>query len=274
MSNQALQFLKNDLLKHVNAEKLPQREKIVRDIATRLNEGAFVSYAQNFEDVILRRVFGDKNSGFYVDVGAFDPYLKSVTCLFYLQGWRGLNIDLCEKNIAEFKRCRHRDINVCAAVGSRSGQEEFYVQPGTPRSTKLKKLGMSYKDKGTEVITEVRGVYSLTDLLARHGVEEIDFLSMDVEGAEKDVFEGLDLNRFRPKVMLAEATYPETSIPNWGDWEGMLTSSGYECVYFDGLNRFYLDERHGHLKDKFALPPNYFDNFIKHELLLCALTEP
>ena len=33
----------------------------------------FVSYAQNFEDVMLRRALRDVEQGFYIDVGANDP---------------------------------------------------------------------------------------------------------------------------------------------------------------------------------------------------------
>ena len=53
----------------------------------------FISYAQNFEDVILRRALKDIEKGFYVDVGAHDPVIDSVTKAFYDLGWRGINIE-------------------------------------------------------------------------------------------------------------------------------------------------------------------------------------
>ena len=52
-----------------------------------------VSYAQNFEDVMLRRALQDIESGFYVDIGAADPDLDSVTRWFYSNGWRGINVE-------------------------------------------------------------------------------------------------------------------------------------------------------------------------------------
>ena len=51
-----------------------------------------VSYAQNFEDVMLARLFAGRKAGFYVDVGAADPINLSVTKWFYEQGWNGINI--------------------------------------------------------------------------------------------------------------------------------------------------------------------------------------
>jgi hypothetical protein len=42
----------------------------------------FVSYAQNFEDVMLWRAFRDVEQGFYVDLGAQDPLVDSVSLAF------------------------------------------------------------------------------------------------------------------------------------------------------------------------------------------------
>ena len=55
-----------------------------------------------------------------------------------------------------------------------------------------------------------------------HGVEEIDFLKVDVEGAERDVLAGADWRRFRPKVVLAEAVAPGTMAPSHAEWEPIL----------------------------------------------------
>jgi len=51
-----------------------------------------ISYAQNFEDVMLNRVFRDRVDGFYVDFGAADPVNLSVTKWFYDLGWTRGNI--------------------------------------------------------------------------------------------------------------------------------------------------------------------------------------
>ena len=42
-----------------------------------------VSYAQNFEDVILLRALRQVERGFYIDIGAQDPVHYSVTKMFY-----------------------------------------------------------------------------------------------------------------------------------------------------------------------------------------------
>ena len=53
----------------------------------------FVSYAQNFEDVILNRALHGVTDGCYIDIGANDPEVDSVSLAFYERGWRGLHVE-------------------------------------------------------------------------------------------------------------------------------------------------------------------------------------
>ena len=53
----------------------------------------FVSYAQNFEDVLLWRALGHIKNGVYIDVGANSHVEQSVTKVFYDAGWSGINIE-------------------------------------------------------------------------------------------------------------------------------------------------------------------------------------
>jgi FkbM family methyltransferase len=273
MTKLNIDFLLNSLKKHINLEEVPSRESRIQDIYDRLEGGTFISYAQNYEDVILNRIFQHKQKGIYVDIGAYHPYEKSVTCLFSKRGWTGVNIDLCRENISRFEIHRPQDTNICSAVGSKSCKEDFYVQRGTTRTTKDKALGQAYKNRGVEVKVESHNVLTLTELLSKTNIKDIDFLSVDVEGSELDVFSGINFDIYKPTVILAEATYPETSIPNWKDWNHILESAGYDCVYFDGLNRFYIQKNNSKLKDFFKVPPNYFDNFIRYENIINLLSD-
>ena len=72
----------------------------------------------------------------------------------------------------------------------------------------------------------------------------IDFLKIDVEGAEADVLFGGDWERFRPKVIVAEAVTPMTSEPSWQAWEPFLIAQRYRFALFDTLNRFYVADEH------------------------------
>lgn len=222
----------------------------------------FTSYAQNFEDVILARVFRGKERGFYVDVGASHPLIDNVTQGFYERGWSGINIEPLPERIAELAYARPRDLNLRIAVAEAPGRATFHVFPrwhglstldGTIAADMTR-----WGDVAHPVEVEIR---TLDAVLAEAGVERIDFLKIDVEGAEGRVLAGLDLTRWRPTVILLEATYPTTAEPNHQGWEPGLLAKGYRFVLFDGLNRFYLAEEAADLEPSFRLPPNVFDRW-------------
>ena len=99
-----------------------------------------VSYAQNFEDVMLWRALGHIRNGFYIDVGAWSPDKHSVTKLFYEQGWRGINIEPNPVCHAELEEKRKRDTNLKIAVGETTGSREIGIVNNSALSTLDKKV--------------------------------------------------------------------------------------------------------------------------------------
>ena len=86
----------------------------------------------------------------------------------------------------------------------------------------------------------------------------------DAEGAEREVLLGADLERFRPWIVIVEATAPNSQIPTHTAWEDLLTAANYRFAWFDALNRFYIaQERWETLSPSFTVPPNIFDDFIR-----------
>src|SRR5262245_51709906 len=165
---------------------------------------AITSYAQNFEDVMLARCFPGPR-GFYVDVGANDPDIDSVTRVFYERGWSGINIEPLASNFARLKKRRTRDINLHLAAGDEDGSITF-VEIGKWHgySTTDPEIAAQHRRDGLKVIeyeTPLRRLASVLDEYATG--KTIDFLSVDVEGAELAVLAGAELTRHRPKVILA-----------------------------------------------------------------------
>ena len=102
----------------------------------------------------------------------------------------------------------------------------------------------------------------MDQIFEEHVNGPIHFLKIDVEGAEGKVLQGLDLSRWRPWIIVIEATKPGSKEADFLSWEPLLTSQEYEMVYFDGLNRFYVANEISPLKKSFKTPPNVFDNFV------------
>ena len=222
----------------------------------------FVSFSQNYEDVMLWRALKDVSNGFYVDVGANDPTVESVTKAFYDRGWRGINIE----PVIHFhnKLCveRPEDINLRTAVGDKKGKAPFFEVVDTGLSTMNPEIAKKHSD---ELDFEIKQydipVSTLTDIINEHVEGEVHFLKIDVEGYEKHSLLGLDLLKIRPWIIVVESTIPLTQDENFLDWENILIRGNYHFIYFDGLNRFYVANEKAELDDHFDRPPNYFDFF-------------
>lgn len=225
-----------------------------------------ISYAQNFEDVILARAFLGKTDGFYVDIGAMDPEFHSVTKHFYDLGWRGVNVEPGLRFHQKLCRERPRDINLCVAVGTERGQKPFHDSEIHGISTFRSHLAAHFSRLSVPFETRAVEMIPLRELCDRHCVTTIDFMKIDVEGMEKEVLESGDWSTFRPRIVLVEAITPDTFAPAWADWEHLLLGNGYLFAYFDGLNRFYVRREDESLREHFRLPPNVLDRFETHEV--------
>ena len=227
----------------------------------------FISYAQNGEDVVLARAFGPDHIGFYVDIGASDPVVDSVTKHFYDQGWNGINVEPASLVASELRAARPRDLTLELAIGSESGQQLFYELPRemTGCSTFSESIAEKYRREGHEVIPHEVPVKTLAQLCEEHTAgRSIDFLKVDVEGAEAEVLAGADFSRFRARIVLVEATLPGTPVASHETWEGLLLRAGYDFVLFDGLNRFYVREEDAALVAPLSAPANVFDDYLPH----------
>lgn len=214
----------------------------------------FVSYAQNLEDVMLYRALKNVERGFYVDIGAWRPVEDSVTKAFYDRGWNGINIEPVPDNFARMKIARPRDINLNIAIHQKLGRVQFCEARHSGTSSTIHKFpdGKLY-----EVQCDM-----LANICAAHVNGKIHFLKIDVEGAEKDVLLGHDFTKYRPWIVLIESVDADGAPCH--EWEHILIESGYQFVYFDGLNRFYVSQEHSELAQAFQVPPNVFDRYVKY----------
>lgn len=227
----------------------------------------FISYAQNYEDVMLWRALKHVEKGFYIDLGAWSPDSDSVTRAFYEAGWRGINVEPLQNMHAALQARRPHDINLAMAVSNIPGQLEFHNICDTGLSTLNK--------NNTEHVADLFGVASVSvvDVVTLANIwqkyvplgQDVHFLKIDVEGLEEKVIRGADWQNNRPWIVVVESTEPQSPEPNHQDWDPLLITAGYQFVWFDGLNRYYIAKERGHLAKEFNAPPNVFDNFRRIE---------
>lgn len=226
----------------------------------------FVSYAQNAEDVVLWRTLGHVQEGRYVDVGANHPRIDSVSRAFYERGWKGITVEPLGDLVALHRAERPRDIQIQAAVADvDTDTVTLHSVPGTGLSTIVTEVDERNRQDGWAVEDIEVEALTLTKILSDAGddFDEIHFMVIDLEGAEGQALSGLDLQRWRPWVLVVEATRPNSMVPTHGEWETALTEAGYSFCLFDGLSRFYVAAEHQEtLAGSLAYPAGVFDHFI------------
>lgn len=211
-----------------------------------------LSYCQNLEDYHLSLALAGQTTGTYIDVGAGHPVADNVSFWFYERGWQGIVVEPQPELADLYQRLRPRDRVVRSLVGRHCGEADFHVVERLHGlSTTVEELAQKTRAFGVDYQTVQMPVTTLAQLCDRHDLGAIDFLKIDVEGAEGDVLFGGDWQRFRPKVVVAEAVTPEASAPAWQDWEPFLVAQGYRFVLFDTLNRFYVAEEQREIMARF-----------------------
>lgn len=206
-----------------------------------MNEDYIVSYAQNREDIILSCFFDENETGFYIDVGANDPTIMSVTKYFYDRGWTGINIEPIPDIYKKLTRDRKSDINLNISLGQHSGEAVIHYYPkGDGLSTMSEDMYENYLDEQlavTENSVDIKiKVKTLEDVIKQYASNrDISFLKVDVEGFEYEVLMGNDWSKYRPQVICIEANHILKK------WKSILIENNFSLVFFDGLNEYYVD---------------------------------
>ena len=200
-----------------------------------------LSYSQNMEDYHLHLAFAGKERGTYIDIGGGHPVAGSASFWFYERGWSGIVVEPQSDLALLHRRIRPRDTIVEAVIGQSNGTIEFFkVDRFHALSTTVKGNAEAARAHGVAVEAMTLPSITLADLCQSHGLASLDFLKVDVEGAERDVLLGADWSYCRPGVIVLEAVTPGSNEPAWADWEPLLIDHGYQFALFDTLNRFYV----------------------------------
>jgi FkbM family methyltransferase len=235
-----------------------------------------ISYAQRYEDLHLMRCFGAQAAGFYIDIGAGHPVYDNVSFAFYLRGWRGITVEPNPWLAQLSDAVRPRDTRIRSLIGAVEGEATYYlVEDFHGLSTTVERHARAaHSEFGKRSRAMTMPVTTLRTVCERHAPEAIDFLKVDVEGAERTVIEGGDWRRFRPKVLVLEALAPVTMAPSWEAFEPLIVSHGYRFAFFDSLNRYYVADEHGGLAARIADAPDAFPEAVQLSAFKPALDDP
>jgi len=217
---------------------------VYSELASQFHQKPVLFQSQHGEDVVLWKFFNRKTTGLCVEVGAFDGKQCSNTYAFEMLGWNCL---LVEPDPEMAQRChqnRPRSQVIQAAIGpaSASGSVSFHKVRTDADWSGM----MSFTDGNADHLEKCRRMgakieqisvpYRSLNSVLGESDQVVDFISIDVEGHELDVLDGLDLDRFRPTVIMTENTYDRENdqVGNY------LTCRGYKLHSTIGCNQLFV----------------------------------
>ena len=163
------------------------------------------SYSMDKEDLVIKEYFKSKNKGFYVDVGCYHPLQRNNTMLLYQKGWRGINIDISDFSIKLFKFLRPDDFNLNLAVSNKEGEIDMFFQKKLSQLSTIKENYAKNTFQGNILNKKILSK-RLTSILddSKYKDQKIDFLNIDVEGADFEALQSLNLDKYSPELICIE----------------------------------------------------------------------
>ena len=163
------------------------------------------SYAMDGEDLAIDQYIEKKEKGFYVDIGAHHPIHRNNTQLLFNKGWSGINIDVNKFSIDLFNFLRPNDINLLTAISDQEGEITFYYQKKFSQlNTTDKKIAYeNFQGNFKERLVKCQTIHNILTH-SKYKEIKIDFLNIDVEGAEMKVLKTLNFEIYDPKVICIE----------------------------------------------------------------------
>lgn len=173
-----------------------------------LDRFSYPSFSQMGEDMILKKIFENQEKGFYVDIGAYHPKQHSNTYYFYINGWRGINVDAMPGSMSEFKKYRPRDINIEVGISDKKEQTYLYIFNQPALNTVSHEIALKKENETTYKIINKKKIKTdkLGNVLKKYLPKNtiIDLLSIDVEGIDYLVLVSNNWDIFRPRVIVIE----------------------------------------------------------------------
>jgi len=188
------------------------------------------SYSQLKQDLNVLKHFNNKKNGYFVEVGAADGINLSNTYLLEKKyDWTGICIEPVPSHYKNLVKNRD-SINLNIAVYDKSGEEVEIAEAGLLSGIKndIDKHTQAKKGKTLKIKTK-----TLTEILDENNAPNtIDYMSLDTEGSELKILQGIDFNKYKFKYINLEHNYVE---PRRTQMRKLLENNGYT---YKGANKF------------------------------------
>jgi len=205
-------------------------EYLVKQRCPALRKLVWSDTTQYGEFQILRSLAGKPKHGTVVEVGANDGIFCSNSYPFIKRGWKGVLVEpspLVYSTLQNFYQRNDAVTLFNLACGSSEGSLPLYMGKDGQSSyaTLSSEQSWWYNATRSDHKVDVR-VARLERILDEASCPaNFDVLSVDTEGFDYEVLCGLNLDRYRPKVIMTEDEKPPYT--NMCEKKDLLASQGY-----------------------------------------------
>lgn len=203
----------------------------------------FSQYGQ--DEYLYDNFFKGLRGGFFIDIGASDGITISNTYFFEkYMGWDGICVeprraiqDLLRKN----RTCKIEDVcisdteeevdflEICGYGQGLSGIKKKY----DPRHVDRIRDDLDAHKESTSETKKVKCI-TFSSLLEKYNVTKVDYMNIDVEGAELDIIKTIDFSKVNIKTLTIENNYEDVKINE------LMKSNGYTLKKRLGVDDVYV----------------------------------
>jgi FkbM family methyltransferase len=220
-------------------------EILVKQIA-RIDSVGIDFQGQARQDMIAYLFFKGKKDGFYIDIGANDGKSLSNTIFFEKLGWQGICIEPLPDIFDSLRKNRSCDCFNIAIDNTSGDSREFIKASGVEMLSGLNnQMTKPHKKRILNEKGKIEKIYVKTltfeDLMKRYPDQRyIDFMSVDVEGAELSILKTIDFNSFKFGLITVENN--EEIKGSGKTMVKYMKKQGYK-IYLDlGLDIMFIPE--------------------------------
>lgn len=175
-------------------------------------------FSQCGQDKVLNeKLFKNNKNGFFVDVGANHPFRFSNT--YFLESqleWKGICIEP-QKDMYELLKNNRKSIILNHGVYNKKTELEFcktvtglcgLVETYDPRH--VERINRESKQNNIKTIIQKLKVDTLENVFNKYNIKIVDYISIDTEGSELEILQGINFDKVKINVIDVEDNYPDT----------------------------------------------------------------
>lgn len=181
------------------------------------------SYAQYYEDLEIEKIFNNKKSGRYLEIGGYHPTRLSNTYRLYINGWTGVVVEPNPEVKKLFEKTRPQDRFLNIGISESGGQLKYYKYL-IPALNSFADINNGHK------IIEVININTkkISDVVT----EQFDFVSIDTEGFDEMILRNWPWKKYKPKAICVETDKVKV--------DKILLKHGYRLYFQNKFNSIYV----------------------------------